>query len=54
MTNSKYADYRDAMLNARVPGQIDRMLRAAEADPQIRPDQLKKLQQYAARLEGRK
>ena len=48
MTNSKYADYRDAMLNARVPGQIDRMLRAAEADKEINCTYMDKLQSLAS------
>ena len=54
MESFNYHEYRAALKNAIWPGQRDRLLKSAEADPQIRPDQLKKLRQYAARLEGRK
>lgn len=54
MESFNYHEYRAAMKQAIGPGQRDRLLKSAEADPQIRPDQLKKLKQYAARLEGRK
>lgn len=47
MKTLKYADYREAMLNATVPGQVDRLLCAAEADSSISIWYLDKLRNLA-------
>lgn len=54
MTSFNYHEYRAALKQAFHPGQRERLLKSAEDDPKIRPDQLKKLRQYADRLGGKK
>ena len=52
MTSFNYHEYRAAIRVA--PRLKEKLLKDAEQDPQISPEQLKKLKQYADKLGGRK
>ncbi len=52
MTSFNYHEYRAAIRVA--PRLKEKLLKDAEQNPQISPEQLKKLKQYADKLGGRK